>query len=219
MIRRLVVFGASGDLTGRFLLPALAQLSAAGKLPDDFAVLGAARKGWDDDAFRRHADEQLEQYAADVPAGGRRALVDRLRYRPIDVTDHASVGAVMEAVSDGQDTAPLVAYLALPSGLIPMTVTALGAAGLPPQSRLAVEKPFGEDLQGARDLNALLAAVLGEDWKQAVFRVDHALGMTTVQNLLPLRFANRVPEALLKQRARRGDRGRGPAAWPRLPAP
>jgi glucose-6-phosphate 1-dehydrogenase len=197
MIRRLVVFGASGDLTGRFLLPALAQLSAAGELPDDFAVLGAARKGWDDNAFRRHADEQLEQHGADVPARVRKALVDRLRYRPVDVRDHGSVGAVIGAVSDGQDMASLVAYLALPSGLIPPAVTALGAAGLPPESRIAVEKPFGEDLQGARDLNALLAAVLGEDWEQAVFRVDHALGMTTVQNLLPLRFANRVPEALL----------------------
>jgi glucose-6-phosphate 1-dehydrogenase len=197
MIRRLVLFGASGDLTGRFLLPALAQLSAAGELPGEFTVLGAARQGWDDDAFRVHANDELEQHAADVPTAVRQALVRRLSYRSVDVTDRAGVREAIEAVSGEDGSDPLAVYLALPTGLIPPTVTALGPAGLPAGSRLAVEKPFGEDLGSARQLNAVLADVLAPHADQAVFRVDHALGMTTVQNLLPLRFANRFPEALL----------------------
>lgn len=197
MIRRLVVFGASGDLTGRFLLPALAQLSATSKLPNDFTILGAARKEWDDGAFRRYADEQLEEHAAHLTATVRQTFVDGLSYRPVDVTNQLSVRHVLEAVCDGQVTEPLAAYLALPTGLIPPAVAALGAAGLPPTSRIAVEKPFGDDLEGARQLNALLAEVLGDDWEQTVFRVDHVLGMTTAQNILPLRLTNRFPETLL----------------------
>jgi len=196
MIRRLLVLGASGDLTGRFLLPGLAQLSAAGELPGDLTVLGAAREGWEDDTFRQHTQEQLDEHAADVPAGVRNGLLAQLRYRAVEVTDPASVAAAMTALGGGQDEA-LAAYLALPTGLVAPAIKALGAAGLPPGSRIAVEKPFGEDIQGAHELNALLRDVLGDRGDEAVFRVDHALGMTPVRNLLPLRFANRYPEAVL----------------------
>lgn len=198
MIGRLVVFGATGDLTGRFLLPALAQLSAAGQLPRGFRVIGASRARWDDDAFRANAGDQLEQHAHDVPADLREALVEGLHYRPVDVTDRASVVAVLRAATgDGEEAkVPVVAYLALPTALIPPTITAFGEAGLPAGSRIAVENPFGEDLRAARELDALLAKVLGRDFESVVFRVDHALGMTTVQNLLALRFANRVLEPL-----------------------
>jgi glucose-6-phosphate 1-dehydrogenase len=194
MIARLVLFGATGDLTDRFLLPALAQLSAAGQLPHGFSVIGAARARWDDDAFRINARQQLEQHASDLPADVRDRLVSRLHYHPVDVTDRASVEAVLRtAAGDGEGArVPVVAYLALPTALIPPTVTALGQVGLPPGSRIAVEKPFGEDAQGARDLNALLAEVLREDAGSFVFRVDHVLGMATMQNLLVLRFGNRV---------------------------
>jgi glucose-6-phosphate 1-dehydrogenase len=196
MIRRLIIFGASGDLTGRFLLPALAQLSAAGELPDDFTVVGAARTGWDDDAFRGHAQAQLDEHAADVPRSMRNRLLPRLRYRQVDVTDPASVVAALTSTGGARDD-PVVAYLALSTGLVAPAVQSLGTADLPAGSRLAVEKPFGEDLQSARELNMLLADVLGDSGARDAFRVDHALGMTTVQNLLPLRFANRFPEALL----------------------
>jgi glucose-6-phosphate 1-dehydrogenase len=197
MIRRLLLLGASGDLTSRFLLPALAQLSAAGELPDDFSLVGAATEGWDDEGFRRHARQQLDEHAADVPAGARSRLASRLRYRVMDVTDPGSVAAALAAVSRGQGEEALAAYLALPTALIAPAVQALGAAGLPDGTRVAVEKPFGEDLNSARRLNTLLQDVLGDDWEEGVFRVDHALGMTPVRNLLPLRFTNRFPEALL----------------------
>jgi glucose-6-phosphate 1-dehydrogenase len=198
MIGRLVIFGATGDLTRRFLLPALAQLSAAGQLPPGFTVFGAAPTRWDDGAFRVNAREQLEQHAGDIPADVREALVKRLHYRPVDVTDPASVVVVLCAATGDSDEArlPVVAYLALPTALIPPAVTALGQATLPTGSRIAVENPFGEDAQAARELNALLAEVLGGDVESVIFRVDHALGMTTVQNLLLLRFGNRVAEPL-----------------------
>lgn len=197
MIGPLVVFGATGDLTGRYLLPALAELAGAGLLPQGFGMTGAARARWDDDAFRVHARNQLEQHAGDIPANVREAFAGGLRYRAVNVTDGASVAAVLRAAGCGEQAkVPVVAYLALPTALIPPAVTALAEAGLPAGSRIAVEKPFGDDAQSARDLNTLLADVLGPDFESVVFRVDYVLGLRTVQNLLALRFGNGVLEPL-----------------------
>lgn len=189
MIGTLLLFGATGDLAGRFLLPALAALLAAGKLPDDFRVVGAARQNLDDQAFRRLAAERLAQHAGDVPAAAREALLRSLSYRLVDLDDSDSVARAI-----GDVTAPVAAYLSLSPGLFAPAITALGAAGLPQGSRIVVEKPFGEDLDGAMALNALLARVAGDAGEQMIFRVDHVLGMATVQNLLGVRFANRVLE-------------------------
>jgi glucose-6-phosphate 1-dehydrogenase len=193
MIDRLVLFGATGDLAGRFLLPALAALAAAGELPDGFAVLGTSRAPLDDAAFRRHAAARLAQHAADVPAAAREALLGALRYRAVDLADPAGVAGLVRAAASAN--MPVAAYLALPPGAFPAAITALGAAGLPRGSRIVVEKPFGEDLAGAVALNRLLARVAGDAGEQAVFRVDHVLGMATVQNLLGLRLANRLLES------------------------
>lgn len=190
MIERLVLFGATGDLAGRYLLPALAALQAAGRLPGGFRVTGASRENMDDEAFRRSVREQLEQHAAEVPATAREAVVRSLRYRPVDASDSESVASVIEP--DG----PAAAYLALPPGLFPAAVTALARAGLPAGSRIVLEKPFGEDLESAIALNRLLAETLGPAGEQAVFRVDHVLGMATVQNLLTLRVANQFLDAM-----------------------
>jgi glucose-6-phosphate 1-dehydrogenase len=189
VIQKLVLLGATGDLAGRYLLPALAALRAANRLPDDFEVVGAARQELDDETFQRAAAERIERHAGDVPAAARAALVRSLRYRRTEMTDPASVGALVSGVRQ-----PVAVYLALPPGLYPAVVTALGAAGLPPGSRMVLEKPFGEDLDRAVALNRLLARVAGRAGEQAVFRVDHVLGLTTVQNLLTLRLANRVVE-------------------------
>jgi glucose-6-phosphate 1-dehydrogenase len=178
MIERLVLFGATGDLAGRYLLPALAALQAAVRLPSAFSVIGASREKLDDVAFRRSAREQLEQHAAGVPSTARETVARSLRYRPVDVTDPESVASVIEG-----GAGPVAAYLALPPGLFPAAVTALARVGLPPGSRVVLEKPFGEDLESAIALNWLLAETLGPAGEQAVFRVDHVLGMATVQNL------------------------------------
>jgi glucose-6-phosphate 1-dehydrogenase len=177
VIERLVLFGASGDLTGRFLLPAFGALHAQGRLPDGFQVLGAATEDWDDEGFRRFAAERLEAHAPDLATASREAVAGMLRNRPVDVADAQSVAGLLDADES------LAAYLALPQGLFATTVQNIVSAGLPGGSRVALEKPFGEDLQSARQLNELLHSTFGEDAEKTVFRVDHVLGMPTVQNL------------------------------------
>jgi glucose-6-phosphate 1-dehydrogenase len=190
VIERLVLFGATGDLAGRFLFPALASLFAAGHLPEDFGVAGASREDLEEEAFRHRVEERLAQHAADVPPAARRTLVRSLRYQAVDVADPASVASVFAGVAS-----PVTAYLALPPSLFPRAVDALGRAGLPAGSRIALEKPFGEDLDSAVSLNRLLAEVAGDAGEQAIFRVDHVLGMATAQNLVALR-QNRVLDAV-----------------------
>ncbi|HVF76435.1 MAG TPA: glucose-6-phosphate dehydrogenase [Acidimicrobiales bacterium] len=185
---RLVILGATGDLTGRYLLRALAELAAADALPDDIEIVGVARDAWDDGRFRTHAADRLGRHAADVPVSARSWLVERLAYVAGDVTDPA----VLRAAA-GHAAGPLIVYLALPPAVFCPAVTGLVAAGLAERARLVVEKPFGTDLHSAQELNAALAGSLPE---RDVFRVDHFLGKQTVQNILGLRFANRLFEPL-----------------------
>ncbi len=187
VIDRLVIFGATGDLMARYLLPGLGALQAAGRLGERFRLTGAGREDWDDQRFRGWAWSQLEQHAGHLPATARQAVVSASSYRQADVGDRRSVAA---AVSGAE---PLAAYLALPPTVFPSAVAALFAAGLPEGSRIVLEKPFGEDLTSAVALNHLLAEGMSE---QDVFRVDHFLAMTTVRNILGFRLANRVVEPI-----------------------
>lgn len=189
-IDRLLLFGASGDLVGRYLLPALAALGAAGRLPEGFQIVGAAREDWTDTRFRDHAAERLDHHAADLPPAARAATLAALRYRRVDFGDIETVEAVVNGTGEG----PVAAYLAIPSRVFAAAIGALDGVGLRAGSRIAVEKPFGEDLADAVRLNALLARFAADAGEGAVFRVDHVLGMATAQNLLGLRFANRVFE-------------------------
>ena len=184
----LMIFGAAGDLTGRYLLPALARLAAAGSLPPDLHVRGVGREDLDSDRFREHAGQRLDQHAADVPVDARRELLGQLDYVVADVTDPAAVAASIRGLPG-----PVAFYLALPPQLFGPTVKALAQAGFPAGSRIVVEKPFGSDQDSARELNRLLAEVADED---SIFRVDHFLAKQTVQNVLGLRFANRIFEPL-----------------------
>lgn len=190
MIERLVIFGAGGDLTGRYLLPALARLRAEGRLPDRFEVIGAGRGDDDDAGFREHAARELDEHAPDLPGDARARLLDSLSYRRADAADAESVGQILGPAS------PTAIYLALPPAVFPGAVEAIAAAGLHSESRIALEKPFGESLEEAVSLNRLLARLFGDQSERVVFRVDHALGMSCLQNLLGLRFANRVTEAV-----------------------
>jgi glucose-6-phosphate 1-dehydrogenase len=187
MIRRLLLFGASGDLAGRYLLPSLAALKAEGRLPDGFQVIGAATQDWDDEAFRRFAAERLANHAGELPATARDDLPGLLRYGRVDFDDPSTVAGLV-----GESRDPVAAYLAVPPGLFPTAVRALDQVSLPPGSRIVLEKPFGEDLAGAVELNQLLARVAGDAGEEALYRVDHVLGMATTQNLLGLRLANAV---------------------------
>jgi glucose-6-phosphate 1-dehydrogenase len=183
MISNLVLFGVSGDLAGRFLLPALAALRASGRLEEELTIVGTARQPWDEEEFREHAASRLAEHAGGVPAEHRDTLVQSLRYRPADVGDAHDVASVVSLAGNG----PVAAYLALPPRLFAASVTALGAAGLPEGSRVALEKPFGESLADAVELNGLLARTARAAGERAIFRVDHVLGMATVQNLLAMR--------------------------------
>jgi glucose-6-phosphate 1-dehydrogenase len=187
MIKRLVIFGATGDLTARYLLPGIAALHDAGLLPEGFALTCSGREDWDDDRYRDWATSQLDRHAADLKLDVRQAVAAAARYRRADVTDAAQVAA--SVAGDG----PAAAYLALPPAVFPAAVSALRDAPLPAGSRLVLEKPFGEDLGSAVELNRLLSGFLTEE---AVFRVDHFLAMTTVQNMLGARLANRVLEPI-----------------------
>ena len=186
--RRLVVLGATGDLTGRYLLGALAELACAGFLPADLAIVGVARDDWDTVQFRAHAAGRLERHAAHLARAGRQELVERLSYVAGDVTDPAVLGPAF-----GRDLDASVAYLALPPSVFAAAIEALAAIGLSGGSRIVVEKPFGTDLASARALNALLHRHFVEE---TVFRMDHFLGKQTVQNILGARFANRLFEPL-----------------------
>jgi glucose-6-phosphate 1-dehydrogenase len=191
MIERLVLFGATGDLVGRFLLPALASLHAAGRLPEGFQVVAAARRDLDDERFRQVAAKALEEHCEGVAPEARQAVVRSLHYRQADVADRHAVAAAISGQGE-----PVAVYLALPPGAFPGAVRALGAVELAAGSRVALENPFGEDLESAVALNRLLAEVWGAAAEQRVFRVDHVLGMATVQNLLAMRLANPVLEAV-----------------------
>jgi glucose-6-phosphate 1-dehydrogenase len=195
MIEKLVLFGATGDLAGRFLLPALAALHAAGKLPGGFHVTGAAREELDDAAFRNAAAERLEEHAGEVPAGSRDGVVRMLRYRPVDIREARSVAALFDAGGP-----PAAAYLALPPSVFPAAVTSLTEVGLPAGSRIVLEKPFGEDLESAVELNHVLARAPGGQGERVVFRVDHVLGMASVQNMLAMRLGSPVLEAIWNSR-------------------
>jgi glucose-6-phosphate 1-dehydrogenase len=142
--------------------------------------------------LRAFATERLEEHAAHLPSAVREGLVKSLRYRIADVTDPVAAEAALRVAGDSE---PVAVYLALPQHLYSSAIDALVRAGLPPDSRVVLEKPFGEDQQSARALNAQIQeSVPGGE--AGVFRVDHVLGMATTQNLLALRATDRVLDAV-----------------------
>ena len=190
-MKRIVIFGATGDLTGRYLLPALAKLYEAGRLPDGVRVTGVDRRGWDDNkhGFRRLALDNLERHAGGVSADARaRMAVEVLEYRQADVTDAGSVISALEPLDE-----PVLAYLALPPAVFAPTLEALKQAGLPEGSRVAIEKPFGVNLESAQSLNRLLHEFLPE---RDIFRIDHFLAWQPFPTIMGLRFANGILEPL-----------------------
>lgn len=188
MIKRLIIFGAAGDLTSRYLMPALARLIAAGLMPEGFSVLGTSLEDWDTERFRRHIADKLARYAGGVAPAARSNLIECLAYRRIDVTDPNAMGEVF-----GSSAEPSVVYLALPPSVAARAIFSLGQGGLPEGSRIVIEKPFGTDLKSAVHLNQLIHRFFSEKF---IFRVDHFLMKQTIQNIMGLRFANRVFEML-----------------------
>ncbi len=184
---RLVIFG-SGDLTKRYLLPAVAELIAADVLSDDLTIEVVGRRELTTAEFH----DQLGEPLADVESEPRAQLLELLSYRQGDGSDADDVRRVV-----GAATGPIVAYLALPPSVFPAAVEALAAVDLPRGSRIVVEKPFGSDAESAAALNELLLDTIPA---HDVFRVDHFLGKQTAHDILALRFANSVFEPLWTNR-------------------
>jgi glucose-6-phosphate 1-dehydrogenase len=188
MIKRMVLLGASGDLTSRLLIPAVAQLADTGLLPPGFTILGSANTDWSTDDFRHHIAAELEKHSA-VPAATRDAVVRMLTFQPADVTRPQDVAALI-----GADHAGTLVYLALPPFLFEPVLSALAGAGLHGSDAVAIEKPFGTDLTSAGHLNEILRIQLPEP---TVFRIDHFLSSELVRRVLALRFVNRIFEPTL----------------------
>jgi glucose-6-phosphate 1-dehydrogenase len=199
----LVLFGATGDLTRRKLVPALFSLEQDGLLPHDYAVIGVSRQRHTDAEFRDAMAAALARFAR--VGGTERAAVDRflgrLSYLPGEFGAHDTYRDLERRLSAGGEaerSRRRLVYLATPPSLYPQLVAGLGRAGLAQApaggyARVVVEKPFGKDLTTARSLNAEILSVFGED---QVYRIDHYLGKETVQNILVMRFANGVFEPI-----------------------
>jgi len=192
MSATIIILGATGDLTARYLLPAIGQLVASDLLDEDLRLVGVANDDLDDASFRARVEQKLTDHAPMVDAPARAAVVGRSSYVRGDVTDPATLSAALAAHGGGDEDA-VVLYLALPHVLFLGVIEALRTVQRPAQLRVVVEKPFGLDLEGAKRLNTALGSVLHEN---QVFRVDHFLAKQTVLNVLGLRFANRVFEPL-----------------------
>jgi len=188
MMRHFVIFGASGDLTSRYLLPTLVQLRQGGMLGADIQILGIAPEDWDIAFFQKYVRAKLKQHAPDVVDAWTNDLSTRLEYRKADVTKSEQVQAALASVPEAA-----VLYLALPPAVLSPAVRAILAAPVAEGSCIVLEKPFGTDLRSTRAVNELLHQGFPEN---AVFRMDHFLGKQTVQNILGLRFANRIFEPL-----------------------
>jgi glucose-6-phosphate 1-dehydrogenase len=192
----LVIFGASGDLAARKLVPSLYRLARKGRLPAGLRVVGAARSPFSDDAYREKMKEAVRAHAArDWDEAGWGEFARRLFYVPADAAKPGGLHGLRDWLGRGEGGR--LYYLAVAPDLYGPIVTNLGEAGLAREAdgggwrRLVIEKPFGHDLASARELNRTVRAVFRED---QVYRIDHYLGKETVQNILVFRFANTLFE-------------------------
>jgi glucose-6-phosphate 1-dehydrogenase len=187
----LVVFGATGDLARRKLFPGLFHLSRAGLLPADFRIIGSGRHAPDghDDAFRDLVRRAIAEHGRhELDDASWTAFADRLSFVASSADDGEDLArAVRDAEGELGDGVRRLIYLSVPPGAMRPMVGMLGATGLTERARVVMEKPFGTDLTSARELNAAVHEVLGEE---QVFRIDHFLGKEAAQNILAFRFAN-----------------------------
>ena len=202
----LVIFGASGDLTHRLLVPALYNLAAAGLLPHAFGLIGVARSPSSNEAFRQDLAKSLPQFAGrpidQTILEQVLGCVAYLQGDPDDDSTYVKIGQELARIERERPTrGNRLFYLATPpAGFAPIG-RHLGQSGLArengsdkaPWRRVIIEKPFGTDLASAHALNQKLLGILKED---QIFRIDHYLGKETVQNIMVLRFANGLFEPI-----------------------
>ena len=191
----LLLFGATGDLAQRMLLPSLYGLHADGLLPADLRIVATARTELDDAGFRAKAGESLSRFIADtefLKPDLAASFLERISYAAVDAGDAAHYGRLAEKL--GTVDGGLAIFLSTAPSLFGPTIRGLSEAGLTGANvRLALEKPLGTDLASSREINGAVASVFPEE---RTFRIDHYLGKETVQNLLALRFGNSLFEPL-----------------------
>src|SRR5580692_11352690 len=189
-IERLVIFGATGDLAARMLLPSLYFLDADGLLPEALKIIGSARSDLTREKFANHVHDILKKRPEGIKADVWTRFRARLDYCKADVTS----GAGMKPLGEHIESRSTMFFLALSPSLYGAVCKALDESGLAcGDCRIVLEKPLGHDLASSQAINAEVAAVFAED---RVFRIDHYLGKETVQNLIALRFANTLFEPL-----------------------
>ncbi|MEQ1497557.1 MAG: glucose-6-phosphate dehydrogenase [Novosphingobium sp.] len=189
---RLLLFGATGDLAQRMLLPSLCALHDDGLIAPGLSVIGTARSDYDDDSYRNFARDALNKYLPDFRKDAIDSFLGRLKYQTLDATqpDHFvtladEIGTIDQGMAIFLSTAP---------SLFEPTIAGLSAAGLTGDKvRIGLEKPLGTSLSSSQGINDAVARAFPED---RTFRIDHYLGKETVQNLLALRFANIMFEPL-----------------------
>jgi glucose-6-phosphate 1-dehydrogenase len=205
----MVIFGASGDLTKRKLIPALYNLALEKRLPERFAVVGYARSDMTDESFRDKMREAVKEFSrTGLKDDVWREFANTLYYVRGGYEDHEGFQKLKEFV-DGFDHGSRVLparvfYLATPPDAYAKVIESIAGAGLAPmetdgepRTRAVIEKPFGTDLQSARELNRRIHEFLDE---RQIYRIDHYLGKETVQNIMVFRFANAVFEPIWNRR-------------------
>ncbi len=189
---RLLLFGATGDLAQRMLLPSLCALHDDKLVADDLAIIGTARSDHDDASYRAFARAALEKYLPDHRKGAIDSFLARLSYQTLDANDTSHFADLATKV--GPIKAGLAIFLSTAPSLFEATIAGLASCGLAGEmTRIGLEKPLGTSLETSRHINDAVARAFPED---RIFRIDHYLGKETVQNLLALRFANIMFEPL-----------------------
>jgi glucose-6-phosphate 1-dehydrogenase len=197
----IVIFGASGDLTRRKLMPALYTMFRQGLLPDAFRVIGFARREWTDESFRERTAEAVREFSRiEVDEASLAAFCARVEYHRGEIGEEQEPFETLREKLDGtSEPGNRIFYLSIKPDLFESVIRSLSRAGCVASredgwwSRFVIEKPFGRDGASARALNEGVRRYLSE---RQIFRIDHYLGKETVQNVLSFRFANTIFEPL-----------------------
>ena len=190
----LILFGATGDLSQRMLLPSLCALNAEELLHEKLRIIGTARSEYSDAEFREFAREAIEKYLPEHRIGRMADFLNRIHYQQLDVTTPEGYAELAETVGAKEEGREIAIFLSTAPSLFKPTIEGLAAHGLADKnSRICLEKPLGTDLESSCKINDAVASAFSED---RIFRIDHYLGKETVQNLIALRFANMFFEPL-----------------------